>query len=544
MYDTYDDIVEYSTLDYLKAYQGGTPNEAEAKKIASEVLSSTQSYVETHNATEKERKWKMPHSLLPQQVGMILVHLHNVVNIDLAMVGQDTVTVVGVYKENGPDRGIYSTVDRDLNALVRWYKFTATTKDIEEVRVYIRDYAEVKTVNQNPDLIPCENGIFDYREKVLSDFTPDTVFLTKSPIDFNPNAKNVVIHNPADGTDWDVESWMSDFYDDADTVELLWQVIGAGLRPLVRWDKAAWFYSVAGNNGKGTLIELMRQLCGRDSTTSIPLADMGKDFMLAPLIRANVILTDENDVGTYIDKAANLKAIITQDVLTINRKFKDPIPMRAHIFMVQCLNEMPKVKDTSQSWYRRQLFIPFTKCFTGAERKYIKNDYIRRKEVLEYVMYRVLMGMDDYYDLTPTMLCDNALQEYKEYNDPIRQFVSDVLPKCVWDMLPFNFLYDLYRGWYKASIGDSMCVSRTKFRAQLIPIIRESTEWLCVDSEKTYRVHVDMASTPEPLIDTYEATKWMNKLFMSSSDWRKRCIPGEWSDKYKGIIRVGGSYDK
>ena len=106
--------------------------------------------------------------------------------------------------------------------------------------------------------------------------------------------------------------------------------------------------------------------------------------MLEPMLYSVAIIVDENDVGTYIDKAANLKAIVTGDVIQINRKFKTPIPYQFKGFMVQCLNEMPRVKDKSDSFFRRQLFIPFTKCFTGAERKYIKQDYLKRKEVLEY----------------------------------------------------------------------------------------------------------------------------------------------------------------
>ena len=58
--------------------------------------------------------------------------------------------------------------------------------------------------------------------------------------------------------------------------------------------------------------------------------------------------------------------------------------------MVQCVNEMPRTKDKSESFYRRQIFIPFTKCYTGIERKYIKNDYLNRKDVLEYVLYKIL----------------------------------------------------------------------------------------------------------------------------------------------------------
>lgn len=128
--------------------------------------------------------------------------------------------------------------------------------------------------------------------------------------------------------------------------------------------------------------------------------------MLEPLTRATAIIVDENDVGTYIDRAANLKAVITNDVIQINRKNKMPISYQFYGFMVQCLNELPKIKDRSDSFFRRQLFIPMTKCFTGKERKYIKNEYLHRKDVLQYVLHRVLNM--DYDTLSEPEACKAA----------------------------------------------------------------------------------------------------------------------------------------
>ena len=72
----------------------------------------------------------------------------------------------------------------------------------------------------------------------------------------------------------------------------------------------------------------------KGTSVSIPLSDMGKDFMLEPLIHASAIIVDENDVGTFIDKAANLKALVTHDVIQVNRKFKTPVAFRFKGFMV------------------------------------------------------------------------------------------------------------------------------------------------------------------------------------------------------------------
>src|SRR5690606_20490688 len=181
--------------------------------------------------------------------------------------------------------------------------------------------------------------------------------------------------------------------------------------------------------------------------TSIPLSDFGKDFALEPLVRTNAIIVDENDVGTYIDKAANLKAVVTGDVIQINRKYRMPVAFEWHGFMVQCLNELPRFKDKSESFYRRQLFVPFKKSFTGREKKYIKDDYLKRPEVLRYVAKRVLVDMD-HYALSEPAPTKALLAEYKDFNDPVRAFWEEFRLRLAWDLAPFTFLYALCKAWF------------------------------------------------------------------------------------------------
>src|SRR5699024_1750755 len=207
------------------------------------------------------------------------------------------------------------------------------------------------------------------------------------------------------------------------------------------------------NIGKGTICDLMCNLCGTGTYAKLSLRDFSEDFLLEPLIRVSAIITDENDVGTYIDKAANLKAVETGDVITINRKYQAPVPCQFKGFMVQCLNEFPKVKDKSESFYRRQIFVPMNKSFKGIERKYIKQDYLHRSDVLEYVLKKLLLETN-YYELDIPDVCKTTMEDYKVYNDPIREFSKEVIPNCVWDLLPFKFLYDLYIAWFKKNIPN------------------------------------------------------------------------------------------
>lgn len=444
-----NDIVRSQTSAYLADVDPASP--PSPSTIEAELLEKINDEIEVHNlGRSKKNQLPFLKTLTFSQVADIMLHLHNICRI--APAGKNTdpdYDLVAMYMNNGVDAGIYVTSEDTFRTIARQYNYALSTAEFKEVLAALKDASPRRQRCMERDLIAVNNGVFDYASKTLLPFTPELIFLSKSHVDYVHAAPNPVLHNDDDGTDWDVESWVATLSDDPEVVELLWEILGAIIRPNVRWNKSAWFYSERGNNGKGTLCELMRELCGPTSYASIPIADFGKDFMLEPLTRASAIIVDENDVGTFIDRAANLKAVITNDVISINRKFKTPIAYQFYGFMVQCLNEFPRIKDKSESFYRRQLFVPFEKNFNGIERRYIKGDYLHRPEVLQYVLHKVLHM--DYYVLSEPAATRDVLAEYKEANDPVRAFWSEFEDQFSWDLLPFAFLYDLYKSWFASN---------------------------------------------------------------------------------------------
>ena len=261
---------------------------------------------------------------------------------------------------------------------------------------------------------------------------------------------------------------------------------------------------------------------------------------MEPLIHASAIIVDENAIGKFIDDVANLKAIITNDVVPIDRKHKQIISFQFHGFMVQCLNEMPRIRDKSDSFYRRQLFIEFNKSFTGHERKYIKEDYLKRPEVLEYVLKRV-MTMPDYYELDEPESCRQALEQYKEYNDPVRSFCEEILPQCQWDLLPYDFLYELYKAWFAKNNPGGSIQGRNKFIDELRQYISNNNSgWMYPGrgsdgKEKQMRSAGRMMNS-EPLIIEYELRSWYNPHY-KGSDPDRISLPAP-KPSYRGLVRV------
>ncbi|MBQ8934822.1 MAG: DNA primase [Oscillospiraceae bacterium] len=473
--------------------------------------------------------------MLPIQIAMVMLKLHHVKRIAYAGLNADPeYDVLSVYLPDGDEQGIYVSDPAVFRRIITQYNYAVTNRGVNEIMSILHTYAVRMERSTAPDLIAVNNGIFDYRNKTLLPFSPDIVFNAKSHVNYNPNAVNATIHNPDDHTDWDVESWMHDVMDDAELEDLMWKLIGAVVRPNVKWNKSAWFYSDTGNNGKGTICALMRNIIGKGACASIPLSDFSKDFMLEPLIRANAIIVDENDVGVFIDKAANLKAVITGDTIQINRKFKTAIAYQFRGMTIQCLNEMPRIKDKSDSWLRRQLFIPFSKCFTGAERKYIKADYLERAEVLEYVLCKVLNM--DYYELPEPAACKLALQEYTEFNDPVRQFAEEMLPIVQWDLLPYTFLYALYKAWFKENTPSGSMQSRNTFITDIVNAVSQNVKWKAMKKADSPLRSGKRMDKPEHLIIRYQLKDWMNPNY-TGSDPDQICRPPI-ADRYRGLVRV------
>lgn len=545
------------TKRYLEALDPANP--PEPHEIEQHLLALYNAIVRIENtkAAQKNERHQAAKQLSAWQVAMIMIRLHHAIRIIPRRDKKSDSDLLAVYAAEGPDEGLYISTEDDMREIARRYKPSLTLNEFREIMAAMRETCEIRSETAHRDLIPVNNGIvfygtesldmtmngteFRFEPKKLHPFDPAIVLTAKTAINYVEDAHEVHITMP-DGEQWDIVSWMADLFDqpgDEGLADLMWEVIGAIVRPYVAWDKTAWFYSQSGNNGKGTLCELMRNLLGDGNHMSIPLSEMGREFVLEPLVRVNAIITDENDVGTFIDKGANLKAVVTGDPIQINRKNRVPITFQWSGFMVQCLNELPRMKDKSESNYRRQLFVPFTKSFTGKERKYIKQDYLQRREVLEYVLWYVINRAGgetpgEYYELSKPPATQAALTEYKLTNDPVRAFWDEFSDQFVWDLMPFPFLYDLYKAWFARVSPSGSAVSRMEFVASMMRVLEDDTTWHCPDKNRKIRPG-QMMNEPEPLIAEYELKTWYCQTY-KGTDIDKLCKPII-QPNYRGVLR-------
>lgn len=545
LYYSYAYNIERTTKQYLDGIDAPTLEKMSPHDLANELYLTTKKLITQHDIFikaqgENESKWSWPAILRinDYQIAQCMLKKEHIANISQTEnAHSNDQNLLGIYETDGREQGTYAIDNNALIAKINDYVSGLDTKAQKEVIANLKANAPIISKTVDPDLIPVNNGIFDYKHQKLLEFDPKYCFLNKSHVNLVKNPENPVIQNQ-DGTFWNVHDWFDSLSDDAGVPELLWQVTGAVLRSNVNWNQAIFLYSSEGRNGKGTLCDLWRNLLGTGSYMTLPLNQMSNQFALEPLVNVNAIITDENDVGAYLDKAANLKALITGDPVTIDRKFKSTVTYEFSGIIIECLNDVPQIKDKSDSLYRRQLFIPMNKSFKNNENKDIKEKYLKRSDVLEYVMWYVLTQLPKYYKFNQPEATKQALIEYKQENDPVEQFLATIIPECQWDGLPFTFLYDLYSKWYNRNMANTKRLSSTRFARSLKDKYRNGQVlygFRLPSNEQCQFKTGNRLSKPEPLIATYSLVDWLNP---NTTNPETRLQPVNLKEKYTGLVRA------
>lgn len=513
-------------------------------RVGADTLTAKIADTESFNLTLRAGKKRVPDKLDFEDVAIILMTIYTFRNIQMTERADDTVLAFYVDSNRSHKKGTYNTNVRNMFEIMERIAPNFKNKDMEDVIDKIQ--RSVPTVEQTKDrnLFVVNNGIYNQKTNTLLPFSTEYVYLTKIPIDYDANAINPVIPMP-DGTSWDVESWIADLAGDPDTTELIWQVIADCMQPHHSRHKSIWFYSEKGNNGKGTIGQLIKNLLGKGNYSSLSVADFNHEFLKETLLGAGANIADENDVDVFIDSIKDYKASVTGDDINVNRKYEKPLRIQFLGTNIQMMNGLPKTKDKSDSFYRRLILVPFLKSFTNnGERKYIKDDYIHRTAVLQYVLYKALqMDFDEYIMPASSAM---LMESYKEKNNSVLEFWNELQDEFVWDLLPTQFLYDLFVKWSEKNNPSGSVMSKLSFTTNLTAVINATNSpWEPKTGQNEKQRTSNRMQDDEPLITEYgldipnragKPTEWMNAAHKGTNAQARRNFTRR--PMYRGYLRL------
>ena len=106
----------------------------------------------------------------------------------------------------------------------------------------------------------------------------------------------------------------------------------------------------------------------------------------------------------------------------------------------------------------------------------------------------------------------------------------------VWDLLPFDFLYQLYMKWMTANMPNGGVQGKQTFINDLLNVLNPIEDgWMCMGKTKRIRPGTYIQK-PEPLILEYNLDKWKNPL-CTNRDINRLCIP-KLATQYRGLLRT------
>lgn len=436
---------------------------------------------------------------------------------------KDPIVHIYDFDETSPTYGLYVPAQDLMMDII-----FAAAED-EDVKFHRRIYETmiqtIPNVNETSDAnrIFVKNGIFNKETKQLEPFTQNEYRLAKIQTNYNPNASSPAITMP-DGLSWSFDMWLDELVDhDPDRLTQMWQIITAALNPGRVYNKCVIFYSRQGNNGKGTLGQVLKNIIGDGLYSSVNIKNFGVRFRTQQLLGKIVNIADENPVGAYIDGTDEFKAAITGDDIQIEAKGKDAYPMQVRMLNIQMLNGTLLTRDKSNSIYRRLLIVPFTHTFTGCERPYIKHDYMDRTDVKEYILKRALES-PVITEFITTKENDEALYKTKLENNTVIEFLDEFLPQFKWDALPPKFLYELYKSWMSKDNANGKPVKKSVFIEYATDFFNDTNEWnirLAQGDKITVGQRMD---ADEPLITEYNLTDYMDPSYKGSDARIKRAF--------------------
>ena len=436
---------------------------------------------------------------------------------------KDPIVHIYDFDETSPTYGLYVPAQDLMMDII-----FAAAED-EDVKFHRRIYETmiqtIPNVNETSDAnrIFVKNGIFNKETKQLEPFTQNEYRLAKIQTNYNPNASSPTITMP-DGLSWSFDMWLDELVDhDPDRLTQMWQIITAALNPGRVYNKCVIFYSRQGNNGKGTLGQVLKNIIGDGLYSSVNIKNFGVRFRTQQLLGKIVNIADENPVGAYIDGTDEFKAAITGDDIQIEAKGKDAYPMQVRMLNIQMLNGTLLTRDKSNSIYRRLLIVPFTHTFTECERPYIKHDYMDRTDVKEYILKRALES-PVITEFITTKENDEALYKTKLENNTVIEFLDEFLPQFKWDALPPKFLYELYKSWMSKDNANGKPVKKSVFIEYATDFFNDTNEWnirLAQGDKITVGQRMD---ADEPLITEYNLTDYMDPSYKGSDARIKRAF--------------------
>ncbi len=299
--------------------------------------------------------------------------------------------------------------------------------------------------SQAPPGLAFKNGFVEVRAEgiKLHEHSPRWRARAGYPFDYEPKATTLA---------W--SRFLSDiFRDDTDREEkaaFMLMFAGASLAGIAsRYQRCAVLLG-DGNNGKSTLIEILRAAMPAGACCAIPPQDWRKDYRLAELAGRRFNAVSELP-ETDILESETFKAVVTGDATSARQIYEKAFELRSIAGHLFAANALPGVADMTTGFWRRFVVLRFSRTFTAGETNPNIATEIIAAELPGIVSglleaARVVLASGSY--IVPKS-ADGEIAEWRLSADSVANFLREETrePKNEMEWSRAGSLYSSYRMW-------------------------------------------------------------------------------------------------
>lgn len=351
-----------------------------------------------------------------------------------------------------PETGLYDRNTRTIQKLIRAMEPRIKIKNVKETVAMLTALADELLITQDPNLFCLGNGIWSTKQNRLLPYNKKYVFTSKIAVNYNPDAVEPSFNG------WKFSDWIENDIAEGDPqkIKLIWQILHATVNSNYSYNSAAILIDNGrGSTGKGTFEQLLTYIAGPENTTAIKLNQFEVPAILANITGKALVIGDDNDPSRSISLSENFKSAVTGDAIVIDQKYERPYTYQPKCFIIQSCNGVPKFSENTDALYRRIRIIKFNKHYNeNAKNRRIKNEYIRNKQLLEWIVKEAVQIKIDGVMIT-TNESNAIINERQLSEDTVKQFLDEMaLPQeelTDKDYRPVRDTYHSYQDWCKES---------------------------------------------------------------------------------------------
>jgi P4 family phage/plasmid primase-like protien len=253
---------------------------------------------------------------------------------------------------------------------------------------------------------------------------------------------------------------------DTDVIELLRELMGYSLTSETSHEVMAWFQG-EGSNGKTVAISIISALLGSLSM-SVNFHKIGTsgNYELADIAGKRILFSTESERGQPIQEGV-IKNIVSGERINARPIYGSPFEFKPVSKIFWAANNLPVIRDTSESIWRRLKLIAFHRKFEESEKDVHLTDALMLE--LPGILNWALMGLYTLRErkrfLTPAA-SRAAVEQLKLDTNPIARWLAECTEMTIDISTPMTEIYQSYRDWC-ASNGNTGVASSNNLGIEL-----------------------------------------------------------------------------